>query len=66
MVSTFSTCVAASLIPAVKIPDILRLLEGQREELLAHQRQIAETIERLNYKVSRYGVAEESGGLSWE
>lgn len=48
------------------IPARLQLLLEQRESLLDQKRQIDETIERLNYKISRYEVAVKTGNLSWE
>lgn len=48
------------------IPARLQLLVDQREVLLEQKRQIEETIERLNYKISRYEVAVKTGVLSWD
>lgn len=48
------------------IPQRLKLLTDQREELLAMQEQIASTLERLNYKISVYERAVETGVLSWD
>lgn len=48
------------------IPQRLKLLMDQREELLAMQEQIASTLERLNYKISVYERAVETGVLSWD
>lgn len=48
------------------IPQRLKLLTDQREELLAMQEQIAKTLERLNYKISVYERAVETGKLSWD
>ncbi len=44
----------------------LELLTGQREELLAQQRQIQETLDKLNYKISHYEDAVKTGVLVWE
>lgn len=44
----------------------LELLLRQREALLEQRRQIDATIERLNYKVSRYEIGVETGVLSWD
>ncbi len=44
----------------------LRLLTEQREKLLEQKKQIEETIDRLNFKISRYEIAVETGVLSWE
>ena len=44
----------------------LQLLTDQREVLLMQRKQIDETLERLNYKISRYEKAAQTGVLSWE
>ena len=46
--------------------DRLALLQGQREILLEQQRQIAGTLDRLNYKISRYEDAVKTGTLNWK
>lgn len=48
------------------IGDRLALLQGQRDILLDQQRQIHGTLERLNYKISRYEDALKTGILNWE
>ena len=48
------------------IPARLQLLVDQREVLLEQRRQIESTLERLNYKISRYEDAVKTGVLSWE
>lgn len=48
------------------IPARLQLLVEQRESLLEQKRQIDTTLERLNYKISRYEKAIETGKLTWE
>ncbi len=48
------------------IKDRLALLQGQREVLLERQRQIAGTLDRLNYKISRYEDALKTGILKWK
>ncbi len=48
------------------IPQRLKLLTDQREELLAMQEHITQTLERLNYKISVYERAVETGELSWD
>lgn len=48
------------------IPARLQLLVDQREALLEQKRQIDTTLERLNYKISRYEKAIETGKLTWE
>lgn len=48
------------------IKDRLALLQGQRELLLEQQRQIAGTLDRLNYKISRYEDALKTGILNWK
>ena len=44
----------------------LQLLQEQREALLIQKKQIDETLERLNYKISIYEVAVETGELIWD
>lgn len=44
----------------------LQLLQEQKEALLAQRRQIDTTLERLDYKISRYQEAVETGKLIWE
>lgn len=44
----------------------LQLLQDQRETLIEQRKQIDTTIERLNYKISVYEVAVETGELSWD
>ena len=44
----------------------LRLLTDQREVLLGQRQQIDETLDRLNYKISRYEEAVRTGVLRWE
>lgn len=48
------------------LPARLQLLTDQREVLLEQRKQIDETLNRLNYKISRYEKAVETGVLSWE
>ena len=48
------------------IPARLELLLEQRQALLEQCKQIDETLERLNYKISRYEIAVEIGKLTWE
>ena len=48
------------------IPARLQLLLDQREALIEQQAQIASTLKRLNYKISRYERAVETGELTWE
>lgn len=48
------------------IPDRLKLLTDQREELLEMKQQIEQTLERLNYKISVYERAVKTGILSWD
>ena len=47
------------------IPARLQLLTDQREILLEQRRQIDETLNRLNYKISRYEEAVQTGVLRW-
>ncbi len=44
----------------------LQLLQEQRENLLQQREQIDKTLKRLNYKISRYQVAVDTGKLTWE
>ena len=44
----------------------LQLLQEQKEALLAQRRQIDATLERLDYKISRYQEAVKTGKLIWE
>ena len=48
------------------VKDRLALLQSQREILLEQQRQIAGTLDRLNYKISRYEDALKTGTLNWQ
>lgn len=47
------------------IPARLQLLVDQREALLEQRRQIDATLNRLNYKISRYEEAVQTGVLRW-
>lgn len=44
----------------------MELLVEQREQLLAQKAAIESTLERLNYKISRYEQAMETGTLTWD
>lgn len=44
----------------------LDLLSEQREILLERQKQLNETISRLNYKISKYESAVKTGKLIWD
>lgn len=48
------------------IPARLRLLTDQRAVLLAQKEQITKTLDRLNYKISRYEAAVKTGRLTWD
>ena len=48
------------------IPDRLQLLVAQREVLMKQKKQIEDTIAHLDYKISRYKIAEETGKLVWD
>lgn len=48
------------------IPARLELLIKQREELLNQRKQLDMTIQRLEYKISRYEKAVETGKLTWD
>ncbi|MBQ9952138.1 MAG: MerR family transcriptional regulator [Clostridia bacterium] len=47
------------------IPARLALLQQQRNALMDQQKRIAETISRLDFKISRYENAMETGTLDW-
>lgn len=47
------------------IPARLQLLVDQREVLKEQKKQIESTLERLEYKISRYEAAVKTGVLSW-
>lgn len=47
------------------IPDRLSLLKEQKDHLLQQKEQIEAALNRLNYKISRYEVAVETGVLDW-
>lgn len=44
----------------------LQLLVDQREVLREQMKQIESTLERLDYKISRYEAAVKTGKLTWE
>ena len=44
----------------------LDLLSEQREILLKQYKQLEETINRLNYKISKYQEALQTGKLNWD
>ena len=48
------------------IPARLQLLLDQRDALLDQKAQIDVTLERLNYKISRYEEAVKTGKLTWD
>lgn len=48
------------------IPQRHQLLTQQRELLLQKQENIRQTIDRLDYKISRYEAALKTGVLTWE
>ena len=48
------------------IPARLQLLLEQRERLLKQCAEIDNTLERLNYKISKYELAAKTGKLSWD
>lgn len=48
------------------IPARLQLLIEQRELLLEQRQQIDATLDRLNYKISRYEEAAKTGNLTWD
>lgn len=48
------------------IPARLYLLLGQREEIMKQKALMEATLERLEYKISRYRQAVETGKLEWD
>lgn len=50
----------------ITIPARLKLLTDQREALLEQRRQLDSTLQRINYKISRYEEAVKTGKLTWE
>lgn len=44
----------------------LALMDEQKELLLAQKKQLEETLDRLNYKISRYEAAIKTGKLTWD
>lgn len=44
----------------------LQLLQEQRESLEKQKAQLEKAINKLNYKISRYEVAVQTGKLTWE
>ena len=48
------------------IPERRQLLLEQKERLMIQLKAIQETLERLDYKISRYDKAMETGRLVWE
>ena len=46
------------------IPARLQLLKDQRDTLIEQRKKLDETIERINYKISRYEAALETGTLT--
>lgn len=44
----------------------LQLLVEQREVLIEQRKQIDATLDRLNYKIAQYEMAEKTGKLSWD
>ena len=48
------------------IPERRQLLLEQIERLMIHLKAIQETLERLDYKISRYDKAMETGRLVWD
>ena len=48
------------------IPARLQLLQEQERVLIEQQKQIDETLSRLEYKISRYKEAGETGILNWD
>ncbi|MDE7320298.1 MAG: MerR family transcriptional regulator [Lachnospiraceae bacterium] len=44
----------------------LELLKEQKENLKMQQRKLQDAMDRLNFKISRYQAAVETGRLSWD
>lgn len=44
----------------------LELLKNQYDKLLKQREQINQTLEKLDYKISRYEIAVKTGKLSWD
>ena len=65
-VEAISEYVRLSRLGDSTIKDRFALLQSQREILLEQQRQIAGTLDRLNYKISRYEDALRTGTLNWK
>lgn len=64
-VEAISEYVRLALLGDGTIKDRLALLQSQREGLLEQQSQIAQALERLNYKIARYEEALKTGTLNW-
>lgn len=47
-------------------PERLELLRRERENLVGQQKKLQDAMERLDYRISRYQAAVETGKLSWE
>lgn len=47
-------------------PERLELLKEQRENLKKQQKKLQDAMDRLDYKISRYQAAVETGRLSWD
>ena len=47
-------------------PERLELLTEQRENLKKQQKKLQDAMDRLDYKISRYQTAVETGRLSWD
>jgi DNA-binding transcriptional MerR regulator len=48
------------------IKERMQLLLDQQKILLEQKKNIDETLDRLNYKISRYEIAVKTGKLSWD
>lgn len=48
------------------IPERMNILIEQKKILIEQQKQIQDNIDKLNYKISRYEVALETGNLTWK
>ena len=50
----------------VSIEALIEYLNEQRAILLAQQKQLVETLDRLDYKISKYESAVKTGKLTWD
>ena len=65
-VEAISEYVRLALLGEETIPRRRQLLIDQREQMQAQEALLRSALERLDYKISRYDRALETGVLSWE